>query len=272
MTPGRTAPAAVATVMALTLATIVLSAQQARQAPRVEPAGIPVRYAEGMVHGFLDLHTAGGALLANGDLLQIPRQGGIESRMIFHFPDSSLFEETVTFTQVGVFALQSYHLVQRGPAFAADLDASLSADGHYVVKTRSHRDDKAREYRGKLDLPPDVSNGLVITLLKNLSRNDTQTVHLVAFTPKPRLIRLELAPAGERQLRHGQRSETAVEFELKPRLGALVGFFASLLGKMPPDSRVWIVIHEVPAFVRFEGPLYDGPVWRIDLSSPDWPP
>jgi hypothetical protein len=249
-------------------AALPLSAQEAR---RVEPAGIPVRYAEGVAHGFLDLRTADGALLANGDLLQVPGDHGIESRMIFLFPDSSLFEETVSFTQHGVFALQSYHLVQRGPAFAADLDASLSANGHYVVKAKSHRDGKEKQYVGRLDLPPDVSNGLVVTLLKNLARHDTQTVHLVAFMPEPRLIRLELAPVGEQRVLNGQRAETAVEFDLKPRLGALVGLFARLLGKMPPDSHVWIVMHDVPAFVRVVGPLYTGPVWRIDLSSPHWP-
>ena len=195
-----------------------------------------------------------GVLLANGDLLQVPGDHGIESLMIFLFPDSSLFEETVSFTQHGVFALQSYHLVQRGPAFADDLDASLSADARYLVKAKSHRDGKEKQYDGRLDLPPDVSNGLVVTLLKNLARQDTQTVHLVAFTPAPRLIRLELAPAGEEQVLNG-----------------LVGFFARLLGKMPPDSHAWIVVHDVPAFVRVVGPLYTGPVLRVDLSSPHWP-
>ena len=40
---------------------------------RVEPAAIPVRYSEGMVHGFLKLETADGKLLAHGDLLQVPK-------------------------------------------------------------------------------------------------------------------------------------------------------------------------------------------------------
>ena len=31
------------------------------------------------------------------------------------------------------------------------------------------------------------------------------------------------------------------------------------------------VTDEVPAFVRFEGPLYMGPAWRIDLAAPKWP-
>jgi hypothetical protein len=47
--------------------------------------------------------------------------------------------------------------------------------------------------------------------------------------------------------------------------------FGKLLGKIPPDSHVWIVTQEAPMFVRFEGPLYAGPIWRIDLASPRWP-
>ena len=41
--------------------------------------------------------------------------------------------------------------------------------------------------------------------------------------------------------------------------------------KIPRDSHGWIVAPGAPMFVRFEGPLYLGPVWRIDLTSPHWP-
>ena len=58
--------------------------------------------------------------------------------------------------------------------------------------------------------------------LKNLVRGDTQTVHLVAFTPAPRLIRLQLAPTGgEQRVLNGQRAEAMVSYALKPQLVAL---------------------------------------------------
>lgn len=47
-----------------------------------------------------------------------------------------------------------------------------------------------------------------------------------------------------------------------------------LLGSvdLPPDSHVWILGGEAPAFVKSEQPLYfGGPVWRIELASPSWP-
>ena len=258
--------------MTLALLAVVSTAVAQQRGRRVEPAAIPVRYAEGTVHGFLELRAATGAPLAHGDLLQVARDREIESRMVFHFSDASVFEEAVTFTQHDVFTMQHYHLVQRGPAFADDLEVTLARSGQYVVKTKSHKDGGEKQYTGKLDLPPDVYNGMVITIAKNLGTRDTQTVHIVAFTPEPRLIGLEIAPSGSQRVLLGQHAETAVHFKLKPQLGALLKIFASLLGKAPPDSDTWIVMDDVPAFVRFEGPLYSGPVWRLDLTSPTWPP
>lgn len=250
---------------------IFTAAMTQQRAQRVAPAGIPVRYAEGTVHGFLELRTAADSLLAHGDLLQVHRDSGIESRLVFHFADSSVFTETVTFTQRGVFTMQSYHLVQSGPAFAEDLEVALSRSGQYVVKTKSHKDGRQKQYTGTLDLPPDVYNGMIITIAKNLTARRSETVHVVAFTPKPLIIPLELAPSGTQPVLLGQHTATAQRFTLKPKLGVLLRVAAQLKGQSPPDSHVWIVTDDVPAFVRFRGPLYSGPVWRIDLASPRWP-
>jgi hypothetical protein len=121
---------------------------------------VPVRYSEGTVHDFLELRTDQDSLLAYGDLLQVPGDSTIESRMIFHFPDKSVFEETTTFSQHQVFVMESYHLVERGPAFSADLEASLSRSGRYTVTSTSHKTGREERYEGRLDLPVDVYNGL----------------------------------------------------------------------------------------------------------------
>jgi len=233
------------------------------------PAAVPVRYAEGTLHGFLELRTTADSLLAHGDLLQVPRDTAIESRLVFQFADSSRFEETVLFTQHRVFTLLSYKLVQTGHAFAQDLDVELSRDGAYVVKTKSHKDGKEDRMTGKLELPADVYNGMIITVAKNLAR-EARTVHIVAFTPKPLVLPLAMRPDGSDPLSIGGRRETAVRFTLEPRLNVIQKIGAKLKGQAPPDSHLWIVTEDVPAFVRFEGPLYSGPVWRINLTSPRW--
>jgi hypothetical protein len=247
---------------------VALSAQDPEKKSDSDSHPVSVRYAEGMVHGFLHLSTAGGKSLADGDLLQVPRERHIESRMVFHFADSSYFDERVTFTQHDVILMLSYHLVQHGPAFERDLDARLEANGHYVVKATSHDDGKTEMHEDTLDLPSDVANGLPIILLKNLKAGETHTVHLVAFTPKPRLVGLELTPGARSHVMIGKQREATTEYALKPKLSFLTGIFAALLGKTPPDSHVWIVTEDVPAFVKFEGPLYMGPVWRIELAAP----
>jgi hypothetical protein len=237
----------------------------------VVAAAIPVRYTEGTVHGFLELTTDAGAPIAHGDLLQVARDGEIASRMVFHLGKGSVFEETVTFTQHNVFAMQTYHLVQSGPEFADDLDASISRTGSYVVRTKSHKNGAEHEFAGTLAMPSDVYNGMVAIIAKNVSTHDNTTIHVVAFMPEPRLIAIELAPSGSERVRLGRQEEETVNFAVKPKLGVLLHVGTALSGKMPPDSHVWIVTDDVPAFVRSQGPLYSGPVWRIALTSPAWP-
>jgi hypothetical protein len=234
---------------------------------------VSVRFVEGATHGFLVLRDINGGLLASGDLLQIQRGGQVQSRMIFHFKDGSIYDERVVFTQDRVFNMQSYHLVQRGAAFTEDTEISLErSSGKYRVKTRDHKDGAEKTLDGKLELPPDVYNGMVITTTKNLAKGTSETVHFVAFTPTPRLIQLELAPAGEQSVLIGELAKNASHYVIKPRLGNLLKVFATLTGRVPPDSHVWIVRDEPPAFVRFDGQLYNmGPVWRIETTSPRWP-
>ena len=235
-------------------------------------APVPVRFAEGSLHGFLTLSTPAGVLIASGDLLQTVRDGDIRSRLVFHFKDGSVHDETVVYSQRNVFTLQSYHLVQRGPAFLEDTEISLErASGKYRVKTRARKDGREKVLDGKLDLPLDVYNGMVPTVVKNLSIGAGETVHMVAFTPAPKLIKLELAPAGDYKILVGGSEKAATRYVLKPILGIWLKLFASLLGRMPPDNHAWIVTADVPAFVKFEGPLYmNGPAWRIELTSPRW--
>jgi hypothetical protein len=234
---------------------------------------VAVRFVEGAVHGFLMLRTVNGVLLAHGDLLQVNRGGKVESRMVFRFKDGSVFDETVVFTQQRVFTMQSYRLVHRGPVFAEDTEISLErASGKYHVKTKARKDGQEKALDGTLDLPPDVYNGMVLTVVKNLAKGASETVHIVAFTPTPRLIKLELATVAEHKVLVGELAKTASHYVMKPRLGTWLKLSATLLGRMPPDYHAWVLTDEVPAFVRFEGPLYTGgPIWRIEVTSPRWP-
>jgi hypothetical protein len=95
---------------------------------------------------------------------------------------------------------------------------------------------------------------------------------MVAATPKPRLVKLEITAKGDEPFSIAGSSRKATHYVVKVEIGGVDGAIAPLLGKQPPDTHVWILGGEVPAFVKMEGPLYlGGPIWRIELACPVWP-
>ena len=241
--------------------------------PAVLPAEpVAVRYAEGVVHGFLALRTLDGKTLAYGDLTQTARGNRVTSRLVFHFRDGSVHDETVVFSQRRTFRLLSDHLVQKGPSFPHPMEVTI--DGASGQTTVRYTDDgKPKVAAERLDLPPDVANGLVLTLLKNLPRRaQPLTLSMVAAAPKPRLVKLVITPAGQEPLAIAGSTRRATHYVVKVEIGGVAGLVAPLVGKQPQDSHVWILGGETPAFVKSEGPLYQGgPSWRIELASPVWP-
>ena len=232
-----------------------------------EAAPVAVRYVEGTSHGFVVLRSDRGALLAHGQLLQTIRGERVESRLSFHFADGSRYDETVTFTQHNVFRLVAYHLTQKGPAFGeASSEVSFDRDsGRY----RASSGDKSAE--GTLDLPEDLHNGMTGMLLRNLPSGGRATGYLMAFTPKPQLVRSDMGPEGEDRFSIGDATFTAVRHLVKLDIPGLKGAIANLIGKNPPDLRYWVSSGAVPAFLKFQGAMYlKGPIWAIEPATPRW--
>jgi hypothetical protein len=231
-------------------------------------APIEVRFPEGITHGFLLLRSATGQIMAQGDLLQTAHADRVETRMTFRFKDGSLYDEKAVFSQNHVFTLLSYRLVQRGPSFPEPMDASFDRkEGSYQVKSIDKGSEKTSS--GPIDLPPDVYNGMTAMILKNLPPKRTESVHFVAFTPTPRILRLDLVPGGDQTVRIGEQEGSGVRFAIKPKLGAVMRVVAAVLGKTPPDFECVIWTKDVPAFVRCDAPLrLNGPVYRIELAAP----
>ena len=254
------------------LGSVVLAVGLAIAVAPTEAGTVAVRYTEGVTHGFLALRSTSGELLAEGDLLQVVRPEGVDSRLVFRFKDGSLYDETVVFGQTKVFTMLSYRLVQRGPTFPEEMEISVDRDrdrGRFKVKSR-RAGGEAETATGEMELPPDVYNGMFIMLLKNL-KGAAETVHVLAFTPKPTLIQVGLAPAGD-TVAAGERRVPVTHFVLKAKLGLLRGAAAALFGKTPPDYHCWIATADLPAFVAIDGPLYTGgPSWRIETISPRGP-
>jgi hypothetical protein len=233
---------------------------------------VTVRHTEGIVHGFLVLRAADGKALADGDLIQTARGNRVTARVVFRFKDGSLHDETAIFEQGRQFQLVSDHLVQKGPTFPRTLDMAIhAATGEVTVKYTAD-DGQQKTESEHFDAVPDLANGLILTLLKNV-RPDTppKSFSYVAATPKPQLVKLAVSVAGAERFSTGGTERSATHYILKVDIGGIKGVLAELLKKQPPDSHVWILGGEAPAFVKSEQSLFlGGPVWRIELVSPAW--
>ena len=241
--------------------------------PTASAESVAVRYPEGVSHGFLVLRTQDGKPIADGDSTQVARGDRVTNRMRFRFKDGSIYEESTVFSQHGTFRLLSDRVRQKGPTFKRPMETAIDATSGQVT-VRYTDDGKEKVLTERLELPPDVANGILFTLLKNVQRSAPRTtVSYVAATPKPRLVNLEIIPQGQKPFSIGSYSHKAIHYVVKVKIGGVAGLVAHLMGKQPPDTQAWVLSDDAPAFVRSDGPLYgDGPIWRMELAVPAvWP-
>ncbi len=248
----------------------VVCAVVSQPARGASPDSVAVRYKEGLSRGFLVVRTQDGRQIADGDSSQVADGDRVTNRLTFRFKDGSTEEETTVFSQRGTFRLLSDHVLQKGPAFKRPTETSIDATTGQVVVRYADDDGKEKVVTERFDLPPDVCNGLLLTLLKNVRPSTPKTtVSYVATTPKPRIVKLVITPQGEEAFSTGISKHKAIHYVVHVEIGGAAGLIAYLAGKQPPDTHVWVLVGEAPAFVGLEGPFFEeGSISQIDLVSP----
>jgi hypothetical protein len=212
-----------------------------------------------------------GKLLAAGDLTEVVHGNQVTAHLVFHFKDGSVDEETAVFSQRGTFRVISDHHIQKGPSFPKPMNLSVNAStGQVTVRYQ----DKGREKveSDQMDLPPDLANGMLLNLLKNIPPDTQETkVSYVGADPKPRLVHLSIKPHSKETFSVAGARHKATRFTIKVEIGGIAGMIAPLIGKQPADMNVWVVHEGAPAFVRADQWLYvGGPIWSIQIIGPEW--
>ncbi|MGA2536197.1 MAG: hypothetical protein ABSF53_09290 [Terracidiphilus sp.] len=234
---------------------------------------IPVRHLEGTLHGFVELRSEDGKVLATGDLVQVAHGARVTSHMLFRFTDGSVDDETTVFSQRRSFQLIADRHVQKGPFFPHPMDLSINSRTSEVTVRTAGKDGKEEVITEHVKLPSDLANGIVPLIIKNIPPDTKETrVSIVVATPKPRIVQLAISPRGEEPFSLVGFPRSAMHYEIQIELGGVAGIVAPLVGKAPPKLQAWIVGGEAPVLVREDGPIYqDGPTLSIELASPTWP-
>jgi hypothetical protein len=145
----------------------------------------------------------------------------------------------------------------------------IIASGEFSQVVQGDKNGNMHVESHHIDLPDDLANGFVGTLLLNVPQNTTPfRVGMLAPVGGGRLVRLLISREGEQPFRTTGQALKATEFRIHPELGGIVGVIASLIGLQPKDVMVWILEGEEPAVVRIVGQLGGyGPVVTSELEG-----
>jgi hypothetical protein len=236
---------------------------------RADP--VPVRHAQGFIHGYLVLKDLDDKVLASGDMIQLSAGNHLTTTLTLNFKDGSLYQETAVFSQRRTFQLLSYKQSMRGPAFKTQESLSIDTSTG-TVHIQYDKNGKDKGISDPLSLPPDLANGIIPMLLSNADPKAETTLSMLVSTPKPRIVKLKISASGQDSFSIGNSVAKATHYIIKIDAGGVAGVAAKLVGKQPPPIHMWIAAGNAPIFLKSEGPLYeDGPIWQIELASPTWP-
>jgi len=230
---------------------------------------ISVRHIQRPMHRFMVARSEDGKTIASGEFSQIVQGDEVTMRMTYRFADGSIDDETTTYRQQGTFRLVRDQHIEQGPFFTKPIDFTVEAATGLVTSRTIDKNGKIHVESKHVNLPDDLANGLVGTLLLNVPHN-TAPFRVAMLVPvgSGRLIRLLVSPEDEQMVYLTGQTFKATVFRIHPELGGVVGVIAKLLGLQPKDVKVWVLEGEEPAVAVIIGQLGGyGPVLSSELEG-----
>jgi hypothetical protein len=228
---------------------------------------IPVKHIQLPMNRSMVARSENGKIIAHVEFTQVVQGDEVTMRLTFHFLDGSIDDETTTFRQQGTFRLVRNHHIQQGPYFTRPADFAVETATGTATSRTADWDGKTHVASAHIDLPDDLANGMVGTLLLNVA-NDTKPFRVGILAPvgSGRLIRILILQEGEQPFYTAGQTLKATVFRVHPELGGFLGVLAALVGLQPKDVMVWVREGEEPAVVRVVGQLGGyGPVVSSEL-------
>jgi hypothetical protein len=202
--------------------------------PNASAESLPATHKQGSHHGFLLLKSEDGKVIAVGDQANIACGDEIRSRLVFHFRDGSIDDETSTFRQGSVFELVRARHIPKGPSFPQPLDMIVNVPAGEVM-WHEVKDGKSEVKTEHMD-PSDLVNGMTPLTVENFPTKVPELkVSYVVITSKPRVVKLSIKPDGEDRAFIGGVGRRANRFNVHVEIGGVAGVIETvtkLFGRM----------------------------------------
>ena len=210
-----------------------------------------------------------GKIIAQVEFTETVQGDEVTMRLTYHFMDGSIDDETTTYSQQGIFRLVRNHHIQNGPFFATPVDLTVEAATGISTSRTTDKDGKIHVESTHIDLPDDLANGFVGTVLVNVPPNTAPfRMGILAPVFGGRLIRILISPEGEQPFQKAGQTLKATVFRIHPELGGILGMLATLFGLQPKDVMVWVLEGDRPAVMRVVGQMSGfGPVVSSELEG-----
>lgn len=230
---------------------------------------IPVRHIQLPRHEVMVARSETGQVIARVEFTETVQGDEVTMCLTYRFVDGSIDDETTTYRQQGTFQLIRNHHIENGPFFAKAVDFAVEAATSIATTRTADKNGTIHVESEHIELPNDLANGFVGTLLLNVPPNTKPfRVGMLAPVFGGRLIRILISQEGERPFMKAGQAVKATVFRIHPELGGFLGWIAQLLGMQPKDVMVWILEGEQPAVVRVVGQLGgSGPVVSSELDG-----
>lgn len=221
---------------------------------------------EATARGFPVLRDSAGKKLADGDFGQWLENGRLHVRIRYEFGRGRRIEEKTVFRQRPRLIQEawSWRELRDGKvyrSFQVDFSSGIAA-------AKKLDEDGVNEWSDKVEIDPGRTfTGFGFTmaiksLRERLINGERVELQAIGFTPKPRLVSVEISHGGVDQMQMSGRILRGDRFVIHPKIGWIARLFVDV-----PDTHIWLTNPPPAGFLRWEGPLAEpkDPVIRVDL-------
>jgi hypothetical protein len=218
-------------------------------------------------HGFPVLRDSAGKRLADGDFSQWVEQERLHVKITHEFVGGSRrIEERSVFRQAPRLIQEEWSWRElRGGKVHRDFRVNFRSG---IAEATTVEGNERKQWSEKVDISPGTSFaglGFMLAiqwLRQRLLMGERVELRAIGFTPKPRVVSVEISHGGLDEMRMAGRSLRGDRFVIHPKIPWVASLFIDV-----PDTQIWLNSPAPAGFLRLEGPLVEprDPITRIDL-------